>query len=90
MNRKSIKQLKAGLVQKIEQIQDETVLQMMQEAVEAYSTVNRKDILDELTPEQLARLRKSVQQAEEGQTSPHEDIKAKAGKWLTNKLDLNC
>lgn len=30
------------------------------------------DILDELTPEQLARLQESIKQAEEGKTIPHE------------------
>jgi hypothetical protein len=33
---------------------------------------NEFDILDELTPEQLARLQESIKQLEEGKTLPHE------------------
>ena len=34
------------------------------------------DILDELTPEQLARLQESIKQLEEGNTIPHERVMA--------------
>ena len=34
------------------------------------------DILDELTPEQLARLQESIKQVDEGKTIPHERVMA--------------
>jgi len=56
---------------------------MLQEAVIAYSTTHKQDILDELTEEQQKRLRESIQQANEGKTLTNEEVKQKAREWLS-------
>ncbi len=83
MDKKNIEQLKLKIYQQIDQLQDETILQMLQEATEAYSSPDAKDILDELTPQQLLRLQESIQQAENGETVTNDEVKAKAREWLS-------
>ena len=63
-------------------IEDESQLQMLTEAAEAYAT-GQPDIIDLLTPEQLKRLKESIRQADEGQLIPHEDVIKIAKQWLT-------
>jgi hypothetical protein len=46
-----IEQLKSDLYSKIEHLQDETTLQLLQEAVTAYSSSQNENV-DELTSEQ--------------------------------------
>jgi hypothetical protein len=50
------KKLKEKLHQYIDNLEDEAALQMLHEATVDYETFKDKDILDELTPEQQARL----------------------------------
>ena len=45
--------------------------------------MEKKDIVDELTPQQLARLHESILQADRGETTPHEIVKAKVREWLS-------
>jgi gas vesicle protein len=80
---KGINKIKITIHKKIDQLNDETVLQMLEEAVTVYSSSSRKDILDELTPEQQKRLNESIKQAEEGNTISDEDVKQKAREWLS-------
>lgn len=42
----------------------------------------KKDVLDDLSSEQLERLDESMKQIEEGKGIPHEVIKAKHQRWL--------
>ncbi len=83
MDKKNIEQLKLKIHQQVDQLQDETILQMLQEATEAYTSPNTKDILDELTPEQILRLQQSIQQADNGETITNEEVMAKAKEWLS-------
>lgn len=83
MNQDNINKLKAAIYEKVDQMEDETLLQMVEEAVTAYPLVAEKDILDELTPAQQQRLRESILQADSGNTVPHDDVKQKAKAWLS-------
>ncbi len=49
MSREEIKKLKTTIYEKVERLNNETALQMVEEAVMAYSSPSQKDILDELT-----------------------------------------
>ena len=82
MDKKKIEKLKSNIYRQLEQIQDVTVLQMLQEATESYTSANTKDILDALSPQQFVRLQESIQQADRGETIPDELVKANARKWL--------
>ena len=67
----------------MDQLDNEVFLQMVEEAVTAYSSPSQKDILDELTPEQKQRLQESVKQANEGNTIPDHEVRQKAKEWLS-------
>ncbi len=73
--------LKKQLYAYIDMIEDETKLEMLCEAAEAYAK-KQPDILDLLTPEQLERLKESIQQADEGKTIPHEEVMKMAKEWI--------
>lgn len=81
MSQQEIKQLRTKLYSQIEQIQDETTLQLLQEAVTAYSSQN--DNVEELSLEQQKRLQESIQQADAGQTFANEEVKQKTKEWLS-------
>lgn len=66
----------------IDEIADETQLEMLNEAAEAYAT-KQTDILDLLTPEQLKRLEESITQADEGKIITHEEAMKISLQWLT-------
>lgn len=83
MNKKDIHKIKTTIYEKVEQLNDETLLQMVEEAVTAYGNTPSKDIIDELTPEQQQRLQDSIKQADNGQTIPHDEVKQKTKEWLS-------
>ena len=83
MNREEIQKLKSAIYQKVEGLDNESALQMVEEAVTAYSSSSQKEIPDELTPEQLLRLQQSVAQAKNGETISDEEVKQKAKEWLS-------
>ena len=66
----------------IDMIEDETQLEMLNDAAEAYAT-KQPDILDLLTPEQLERLEESIKQADAGDTIPHEEVMKMAKEWIS-------
>jgi predicted transcriptional regulator len=74
--------LKEKLHQYIDNLEDETVLNMLHEATVDYETFKDKDILDELTPEQQARLKESIEQLNNGQWKSHEEVMKEARTWL--------
>jgi predicted transcriptional regulator len=78
-----LEKLKADIHKKIDAIDDELALQMLQEATEAYVSYPQKDILDELTEDQLKRLKESEQQIAEGKGIPHEEVQKKVKEWLS-------
>ncbi|NOT50838.1 MAG: hypothetical protein HOP10_06140 [Chitinophagaceae bacterium] len=75
--------LKNSIYKKVDQLDNEVFLQMVEEAVTAYSSPSQKDILDELTTEQIQRLQESVKQADEGKTIPDDEVRQKAKEWLS-------
>ena len=83
MSRDEIKKLKSTIYKKVDELNDETFLQMVEEAVTAYSSASQKDILDELTPDQQQRLQESIQQADKGKTISNDEVKQKAKEWLS-------
>jgi predicted transcriptional regulator len=73
--------LKKKLHEQIDALDDELALEMLHEAVIEYSKA--EDTRDDLTPEQLERLKKSLEQAEKGNTVSHEEAKKRIKEWLT-------
>jgi hypothetical protein len=57
--------LKKELHQLIDKIEDEHVLNMLKEDAVAYAS--EKDIIDELTPEQLEELNEAIAEADSGE-----------------------
>lgn len=76
------KKLKESLHQYIDNLEDETKLYMLHEATVEYKKAERKDLADELTPEQLERLKESLQQLDNGQWKSHEEVSKLARTWL--------
>ena len=60
MGRNEIKKLKATIFKKVDQLNDETFLQMAEEVITSYSSASQKEIPDELTPDQQQRLHESI------------------------------
>lgn len=83
MSSKNLQQLKDKIHYQINELEDETALQMLQEAVVAYSSPSKKDILDELSDDQKKRLYESIQQANDGKILTNEEVKQKAKEWLS-------
>jgi predicted transcriptional regulator len=67
----------------IDMIEDETQLQLLNEAAEAYVTSNQPDIIDLLSPDQLKRLQEAVDQADNGKLTSHEEVMKLSHQWLT-------
>ena len=54
------------------------------EAMVAYNKKSKEvDLLDELTEDQRKELEESIKQADRGETIPHEQVRKKIRKWLT-------
>ena len=83
MNRDEIKKLKSAIYKKVDELNDENLLRMVDEAVTAYSSSSQKDILDELTPDQQQRLQESIQQADKGKTISNDEVKQKSKERLS-------
>ena len=64
-------------------IEDESQLQMLNDAAEVYATKNQTDILDILTSDQLKRLEQAIKQVDEGKVVPHEGVIKISRRWLT-------
>ncbi len=75
-------ELRKKLYGYIDKIKDETQLEMLNEAAQAYAT-KQTDILDLLTPDQLKRLEESLKQADEGEIITHEEVMKISLQWLT-------
>lgn len=73
--------LKEKLHEYINNLEDVNALQMLHEAAVDYERMGSKDILDELTPEQLNRLQESIKQANEGKTISHEEALKRIASW---------
>ena len=76
-------EIKKQLHNYIDMIEDESQLQMLNDAAEVYATKSQKDILDILTSDQLKRLEQAIKQVDEGKVVPHEDVIKISRGWLT-------
>jgi hypothetical protein len=76
------KELKEKLRQYIDNSEDEAALNMLHEAAVEYAITGNKDAIDELTPEQLEKLKESLQQLDSGEWKSHEEVKKIARTWL--------
>lgn len=76
-------EIKKQLHNYIDMIEDESQLQMLNDAAEVYATKSQKDILDILTADQLKRLEQAIKQVDEGKVVPHEDVIKISRGWLT-------
>jgi hypothetical protein len=78
----ALEELKKQLHSYVEMIEDETQLQMFNEAAESY--INKQsDALDLLPPEQLKRLEESIRQVDEGMLTSHDQVMKLSKQWLT-------
>lgn len=75
-------EIKKQLHAYIDLIEDESQLEMLNDAAEAYATKQQPDILDMLTNEQLERLEQSIQQITEGKVISHEEVIKISRQWL--------
>ena len=76
------KKLKEELHQYIDNLEDETTLNMLHEATIEYQRADKGNITDELTPKQLERLNESLEQLKNGQTKSHEEVMKLARTWV--------
>ena len=80
----STSEIKKQLHAYIDMIEDETQLEMLNDAAQAYAT-QQPDILDLLTPEQLERLQKSQEEIRNGNGIPHEEVMKLARQWVKDR-----
>ena len=83
MSKDEVRQLKEKIYNQIDELDDETALQMLEEAVSAFVSPSKADILDELNEDQQRRLQESIQQADEGKLLTYEEVKQKSKEWLS-------
>jgi predicted transcriptional regulator len=76
----STTELKANFHKLIDRIQDEEQLRDMYEAVADYAFENGE--LDALTPDQIERIKNSLDQYERGEAIPHETVMQNLKQWL--------
>ena len=76
------KAVKSKIVQMLEGIEDETVLNQVMEDVAFYAT--KKDIVDELSPDQLTELDKAIEEADKNEIIPWDDFKKEMNEWRKN------
>ncbi len=74
--------IKKQLHNYIDMIEDESQLEMLNEAAETYAIKKKTDILDLLTGEQLERLEQAIQQVDEGKIISHEEVIKISRQWL--------
>ena len=72
--------LKKKLHEQIDAMDDEMALQMLHEAAAEYGKVEDKQ--DDLTPEQIERLKESLKQLDNGQWKYHEEVMKLSKTWL--------
>ena len=75
--------IKKQIHEHIDLINDESQLEILYETAEAYAKGGKGDILDLLSSKQLARLQKSIKQADQDKLTPHEKVIKISKQWLT-------
>jgi len=71
--------LKSRINQLVDSIEDENVLRMVMEDISYYT--NKKDILDELSEEQLKELDEAISEADSNKTIDWNDFKKELDEW---------
>ncbi|HLP47412.1 MAG TPA: hypothetical protein VK186_16590 [Candidatus Deferrimicrobium sp.] len=67
----------------IDLIDDDDILEDFYFAMDTYyKRDRRRDIIDDLTDDQINRLDESIHQSESGKTIPHETVRAEIKQWL--------
>lgn len=74
--------LKSEFHKLIDNFEDVETLENVYEGMVNLQKNKNKDILDELSPEQLERLNESLRQAENGEVTEHEVMREKIKRWL--------
>ena len=73
------KEIKSKIYQLVDSIKDENILQMVMEDVAYYAS--DKDVVDELTKEQLKELDEAVSEADKNETMDWNDFKKEMSEW---------
>ena len=73
------KTVKTKIYQLLEGIEDEGVLNQLMEDVAFYAT--KKDIVDQLAPDQLKELDNAINEADNKETMPWNDFKKEMNEW---------
>jgi hypothetical protein len=76
------KKLKEKLHQYIDNLEDEAALQMLHEATVEYEKAEKRDIANDLTPEQHERLKESLSQLDNGQWKSNDEVMKLSREWL--------
>jgi hypothetical protein len=73
------KAVKSKIYKLVEQIEDIAALNQLKEDASFYAA--KKDVAEELTPEQLLELDKAIKEADGGETISFETFKKEMKKW---------
>lgn len=73
--------LKENLHKQVDALQDEIALQLLHDAAVDYNRFSGNDVFDTLSEEQKRRLAHSIQQADEGNTIPHDEAMKRIAQW---------
>jgi predicted transcriptional regulator len=74
-------EIKKQLHQYIDLLEDETQLNILNETAEAY--ISNHNGSDTLSEEQIARLKKSIKEADEGKVISNDEMNKRIKGWLT-------
>ncbi len=77
-----ISELKASIHKKIDSVEEPYKLNEINVLLNDILQEDSIDILDELNPEQLERLKLAKQQAKEGKVISHEEVKKLTREWF--------
>jgi hypothetical protein len=83
----SVQEMKIQIYQLVDHTDDESALeQLLQQAknILADQSETERDILDDLTPEQLAGLERARQEGHEGKYTKIAEFKQEVSQWLRN------
>ena len=73
------KEVKSKIYQLLDSIEDENILQMIMEDVAYYAS--NKDIIDELSEQQLKELNRAISEADNNETIDWENFKKEMNEW---------
>lgn len=80
------KKLKEKLHQYIDNLEDEAALQRLHKEAVAYEMAGKRDVVEELTPKQEARLKEPIKQVDDDKTISHDETMKRIAEWAF-KLD---